>query len=383
MEVSQLRKLFKEHFAQEPLLVRAPGRINIIGEHTDYNDGFVLPAAIDKEIRFAIALNHERIVNVHALNNDQNVSFSVNELSHSALSWPDFFMGVIEVLQEEGVDVPGFNCMFWGDIPIGAGMSSSAALESGVLFALNELLGLSLNSKQMALLGQRAENQFVGVQCGIMDQFASIHGKKGQVFRLDCRDLSYAYFPFSMADHRIVLCNSLVSHSLAESEYNVRRSQCEAGVSILNEQYGGILKLRDVSLSQLSSSKALIDPVVYRRCEFVIEENDRVARACMALSQGDLKGLGQLVNESHHGLQHQYEVSCPELDFLAEKARNMEGVLGSRMMGGGFGGCTLNIVEKDQVDRFTSAISSDFYQAYQQDLPVYVMKLVKGVGLIK
>ena len=378
--INNLRQQYQSMFEGEPVWVRAPGRINLIGEHTDYNEGFVLPAAIDKHIFMVAGPAEGSQVKLISADLDQQFEFDLHDLQSSDLGWPNYIMGVVQSLQDHGYQIGAFNCIFGGDIPIGAGLSSSAALESSTLFALNELYQLGINSFEMAKLGQYAENKFVGVQCGIMDQFASIHGKADHVIQLDCRSLGYALFPLHMKDHIIALCNTQVSHSLASSEYNTRREQCEAGVAILQQHYPEIKSLRDVNIDQLTAHQAEMDPIVFQRCEYILEENQRVNLATRLLEANDLAGFGKRMYESHEGLQHKYEVSCPELDFLVDATRDKAYVWGARMMGGGFGGCTINLVEEKAIDTFCKEMAAAFQQEYKQDLPIYLAKIVDGVS---
>ena len=372
---------FRQRFGYAPLLVRAPGRVNLIGEHTDYNGGFVLPAAIDKEIIFAVGLNGGPAIRLVA--HDLGETFelaSAAEISPSTTHWANYLLGVAAQLQLRGIAVPGFDCVFGGTIPVGAGMSSSAAVECGLAFALNQLLRAGLGTMELARLAQQAEHTYAGVQCGIMDQFASLFGRSGQVVRLDCRSLDYAYFPFDTAACRIVLCNSGVKHSLASTAYNTRRQECEQGVAALQRHYPQVHSLRDATLAQLETHRAEFDPVVFRRCAYVVQENARVEAACRHLEAGDLAAFGQQMYASHAGLRDDYEVSCPELDALVAAAQGQPGVFGSRMMGGGFGGCTINLVAPDKVDSFVASVSAAYEQQFGRKPETYQTSIVGGVG---
>ncbi|UOQ73127.1 galactokinase [Hymenobacter cellulosilyticus] len=372
---------FHQRFGTDPLLVRAPGRINLIGEHTDYNAGYVLPAAIDKEMYFAVALNQQHTIRLHAYDLNQSEEVAVDAVAPSETQWANYLLGVVAQLQQRGVQVPGFDCVFGGTVPAGAGLSSSAAVECGMLFALNTLLQAQLEPMQIAKLGQAAEHEYAKVMCGLMDQFASVFGQAGQVVRLDCRSLDYEYFPFDTTACRIVLCNSGVKHSLASSEYNTRRQECEQGVAVLRRHYPEVQTLRDVTLEQLEAHRDELGPVVYRRCSYVVEENQRVIETCRLLTQNDLSGVGQQMYASHAGLSEKYEVSCKELDVLVEIAQTTPGVYGSRMMGGGFGGCTINLVATEQVADFVQHMKTQYQQQLGLPLETYEATIVDGVGL--
>lgn len=379
--ISQVKEKFRQHYKQEPLIITSPGRINLIGEHTDYNEGFVLPAAIDKKIVYAIALNGTDTCRAFALFNNEEASFSLQHLKHGK-GWINYLMGVVYQLQQHGYEVKGFDCVISGDIPIGAGMSSSAAVEGGLIFGLDHLLHFGLERMQMAKIGQLAEHTFPGVKCGIMDQFANLHGQKDKVMLLDCRSLEYQYFPFEFSrDYKVVLCNSMVHHSLASSEYNVRRAQCEEGVELLKAFLPGINSLRDVTSAQVEQYKDRLPSKVYDRCLFVTQENERVEKACSHLQQHNLEEVGRLMYASHEGLSSLYEVSCPELDFLASLAKERPEVAGARMMGGGFGGCTINLVKTDKVEDFISFIRSRYNDAFGKVLEIYVTAIEDGVSV--
>ena len=376
--LQETRDQFQQLFGQTPLLVSSPGRINLIGEHTDYNDGFVMPAAIDKRIIYAVALNGSDDCHAYAAFNGEHVSFNLNAVKPTP-GWINYLMGVVDQLQKRGFKVPGFNCVIAGDVPVGAGLSSSAAVEGGLVAALDHLMGYALSRMDMALIGQKAEHTFPGVQCGIMDQFANLHGKKDQVMLLDCRDLSYTYFPFNFPDQKIVLCNSMVHHSLASSEYNVRRAQCEAGVKVLQAQYPQVKSLRDADIRMLGSVKDKMEPIVYQRCLYVVEEIARVQHAGILLQEGKLKEFGALMYATHDGLSRLYEVSCPELDFLVSLARQRSEVAGARVMGGGFGGCTINLVQEDKVEGYIAFIKERYQQEYGKEPEIYVTSIENGV----
>jgi len=374
---------FQERFDHAPLLVRAPGRVNLIGEHTDYNDGFVLPGAIDKEIYFAVGLNGTTQARLYAFDLDEDYEAEVADVKKGKTMWANYLKGVIAQFQKRGLTVPGFDCVFGGTIPIGAGLSSSAAVECGLAFALDHLMETHLDRMTLAHMAQKAEHEFAGVQSGLMDQFASLFGRPGEVVRLDCRSLDYEYLPFDTAACRIVLCNSGVKHSLASSEYNLRRQECEQGVTILKQHYPEINSLRDATLQQVEAHRDELGDVVYRRCKYVVQENFRVEAACQHLKDGDLTAFGQEMYASHAGLRDDYEVSCRELDVLVQIAKALPGVYGSRMMGGGFGGCTINLVATEHVENFVQHASQDYHRFLGLPLETYQTTIVGGVEIIK
>ncbi|WP_210463547.1 galactokinase [Rufibacter roseolus] len=381
--VQDIITTFQKLYNQEPIVIRSAGRVNLIGEHTDYNEGFVLPAAIDKELYFAIAPNGTTSMRAYSFDLHEKSTFNLEQVAPTQTAWANYLLGVVAQLQKAGHTVPGFDLVFGGNIPMGAGLSSSAAVECGLAYALNHLFGFGLGKMDLVKMAQKAEHEYAGVMCGIMDQFASMFGKRNHVIRLDCRSLEYEYFPFDMRDYRLVLCDTQVKHSLASSEYNTRRQECEAGVTILQKHYPQVNSLRDVTLEMLESQKDEFDAVVYRRCTYVVQENLRVEQACLDLERGDLEAFGQKMFASHQGLQHDYEVSCPELDFLAQVARGCEGVLGARMMGGGFGGCTINLVRLSGLEKFTETVEKAYLQQFNRSLPIYIARIVDGTGLVQ
>ena len=376
---------FQQIFGKTPsFVVRAPGRINLIGEHTDYNHGFVLPAAIDKAIYFAIAPRTDHTCKVYAADLNDTFEFSLDALNKCPKSWANYLIGVTSELIVEGYTIPsGFEVAFGGDVPNGAGLSSSAAVESGMGWALSELFGFTIPRLQLALVAQRAEHHFAGLQCGIMDMFASIHGKANSVIRLDCRDLTFEYFPFDFENYQLVLCNSGVKHTLADSAYNTRRQECEQGVSILQRFYPTIASLRDVSLAQVEAYKADFPENVYRRCRYVTGEIERVVSACEDLKRGDLVAFGEKMYETHSGLSKDYEVSCVELDFLVEQTVPLNEVLGSRLMGGGFGGCTIKNVETSQVNSFIEKMTVAYQKRFGKKLVSHVVGITEGVARLE
>ena len=360
-QLRTIRKEFVERYHQEPLLVRSPGRINLIGEHTDYNNGYVMPAAIDRELIFAVAWASDEYASLYSVKHGEGVTLDVGNPEKIAEPlWPNYLLGVARQFVDKGYPLKPFHCVVGGDVPTGAGLSSSAALECGFAFALNLLHDFSIPKLELVHMAQWAEHHYAGVKCGIMDQFASMMGLEGHAFVLDCRSLSYNYFPIDLHDYSIVLCDSTVKHSLADSAYNKRREECEEGVAILKQFDSSIQSLRDVNFKMLDTHRDQLSEKVYNRCEYVVQENSRVLAAAEDLSKNNLKSFGQKMFASHEGLSKKYEVSCPELDFLVDQARSVRGVLGARMMGGGFGGCTINLVAKDEIDSFISA-TADAY----------------------
>ena len=378
-----LASTFRGTFGETPTLIQSPGRVNLIGEHTDYNEGFVLPAAIDKAIYLAVGPRSDQ--KLHFISADLNRTFegSLTDIKHSTESWANYLLGVVEQVQRE-TDLPGgLNVVFGGTIPIGSGLSSSAALENGVVVALNHLYKLGMEPVPMALLSQRAENQFVGVQCGIMDQFASMMGRAGHVIKLDCRSLDYAYAPLAMDGFRIVLCDSQVKHALADTEYNIRRQECEAGVAIVRAAVGDqVRSLRDVSLEMLDRYVRDQEPLLYRRCAYVLLENQRLLNGVVHLEAGDIEAFGQLMYESHEGLSKWYEVSCPELDTLEDIARAHPGVLGARMMGGGFGGCTINLVREESLADFEQVVQAKYLERTGKQTLIHTCRIENGTHLV-
>ncbi len=379
--IQQIKDTFQQKFGEDYTLVQSPGRVNLIGEHTDYNDGFVLPAAIDKTMILAMAANNLGKCRIYSVDMEESFETDLKEnFQKNGQSWVNYILGSVDQLEKSGFEVGGFDCVFGGNIPIGAGLSSSAALEGGIIYGLAKLFGFDLSKMDMALMGQRVENEFVGVQCGIMDQFVNIHGKHGHALKLDCRSLEFELYPFRRTDIHIILCDTGIRRELADSEYNIRRSQCEEGVRILQQHCEGteIESLRDVDHELLRTYRDKFEPVVYKRCKYVLDENKRVHDACDDLLNDDFESFGQRMYASHAGLRDQYEVSCRELDTLVEIAEESEGVLGARMMGGGFGGCTINLVEEEATDRFKDRIQSRYQKAVGSDIEMHQASLSGG-----
>ncbi len=358
--------------ASYDIVVNSPGRINIIGEHTDYNNGFVLPTAIDKKIQFKFRKNNsENLCQVKSEDFDTEFSFDLTKIAKSNTQWENYILGVIYEIQQLTDKLRGFDCVLQSDIPIGSGISSSAALECGLAFGLNELFDLQLTKLQIVELSQRAEHNYVGTKCGIMDQFASVMSIDGHVILLDCKSLEYTHVPIEIAPYKLVLLNTNVSHNLASGEYNTRRNQCEEGVSIIHSKYSKVTSLRDVSMEMLREFKLDLSPIVYNRCTYVVQEIERTLKAVEALKNNNLVDLGRYMYETHHGLQNLYQVSCKELDFLVDFSKKYDQVLGARVMGGGFGGCTINLIHEDAIAEFTEAVSKAYFDAFEIKLTAF------------
>lgn len=378
----QVEKIFRKHFGEPALVVRSPGRINLIGEHTDYNLGFVLPAAIDRAIYIAIRKRTDREVHLVAGDLDETATASLDALSRTGQHWPDYILGVADQFQKAGLSFGGFDAVLMGDVPLGAGLSSSAAVECATAFALNELFGLNLQRLPMAQYAQHAENDFVGLKCGIMDQFASMFGKKEQLIKLDCRSLEYAYMPFSYDDISILLFDTGVKHSLASSAYNTRREECEAGVATLQKKYPGVKSLRDATPGMVEELLAQGDQNIYKRCKYVVEEIGRLQHGCDDLLRHDLVSFGRRMFETHEGLSRLYEVSCPEADALVGMVREDEAVLGARMMGGGFGGCTINLVKKERAEGLVRRVTAMYIEQFRLELKTYAVSIAEGTSVV-
>lgn len=364
---------FTKRFGQEGVFYASAGRINLIGEHTDYNGGYVFPGAIDKVIMAEIAPNDTDKVRVYSIDIDEYVEFGLNEEDAPTQSWARYIFGVCREILKRGGSVKGFDAVFAGNVPLGAGLSSSAALESCFAFALNDMFNdNSIDKFELARIGQSTEHNYCGVNCGIMDQFASVMGQKGKLMRLDCRSMEFEYFPFNPEGYELVLLDSAVKHELADSPYNKRRASCERVAKRL-----GLETLRDATMTMLKAIRTDITAEDYFRAKFVIEEKDRVLAVCDALNAGDYETVGQKMYETYHGLSDDYEVSCEELDFLNDIAREC-GVTGSRIMGGGFGGCTINLVKKDLLDKFVETAKVKFNEKYGHEPKVYPVVISDG-----
>jgi len=363
------------------VFVESPGRINLIGEHTDYNHGFVMPTAIDKKIYFELRKNDTPTsCSIYSETFNYRLHFDLKIIEKSLSTWENYILGVINELQKRGKKLEGFDCYIKSDLPIGAGISSSAALECGLASGLNELFGLNLSKQEIVDLSQAAENNFVGSQCGIMDQYASVMSKKDHLILLDCLSLEAEFIPANFKSCKILLINSKVFHSIADGEYNTRRKECESALEIIQNQNEEVKTLRDVTLELLNSCKSRLSEKQYQRVLYVLQENKRVLSAADLLKSGELKSFGKLMVQSHYGLRDLYEVSCKELDFLVKFSEEKDFIYGSRMMGGGFGGCTINLIEEAHIADFSEEITI----AYQKEFNIKpeMITVVPGEGTI-
>ena len=370
---NKISEAFASHFGGEGTFYTSAGRINLIGEHTDYNGGFVFPGAIDKVIMAEIRPNGTEKVNLHSVDLNDSASFGLNEADAPSQQWARYIFGVCRETIKRGGSVKGFDAVFAGNVPLGAGLSSSAALESCFAFAVNDLFNDNTIDKfELAKIGQSTEHNYCGVNCGIMDQFASVFGKKDCLIRLDCRSLEYEYFPFKIDGYKLVLVDSVVKHELVDSPYNKRRESCERVAKRL-----GLETLRDADMEMLDAVKADISAEDYMRARFVIGEKERVLGVCDSLNRGDIATVGRLMYETHEGLSKDYEVSCEELDFLNDVAKEC-GVTGSRIMGGGFGGCTINLVPDEIHDKFIETVTAKFNERYGHEPKIYDVVISDG-----
>jgi len=375
----QLLETFRARFGMPATLYRAPGRVNLIGEHTDYNDGFVLPAAIQFYCWVAAASRDDNKLAIHSENFNQTMDVSFDFISPKGKGhWSNYPFGVAWTLRGAGKRLHGANLLIAGDVPLGAGLSSSAAIEVAVGFALLDQSGLVGDLSELARLCQKAENEFAGARVGIMDQFVSCHGRASHALLLDCRSLEFKPVKLPQ-DIQLVICNTMVKHEIASGEYNRRRAECEEGLRVLLKVLPEIRALRDVTLAQLETHRALLDPTVYSRCRHVVTENDRTQEAIRALNSENLSVFGGLMRESHRSLRDDYEVSCRELDLLVEIASAQPGVIGARMTGGGFGGCTISLVESASVNAFQKNVASRYHAQTGLKPEIYVSPAVDGV----
>lgn len=374
---------FEQSFGSVPQkVVLSPGRINIIGEHVDYNDGYVLPAAIDKVICFAFEKSNSSKSKVIAI--DLNEEFEIDltqEITLSDVVWTNYIRGVIKQLQDNGFSFEGFNCVFSSNIPVGSGLSSSAALECGMLFGIAALFNLTITKVDIALMGQKAEH-WVGINCGIMDQFSSVHGLENKVIKLDCNTLEFEYHDANFKDYSLVLFDSNVKHSLFTSEYNTRRIECEEGLSIIKNNFPEVKSFRDCTEEQILSIRDKMNETVFKRVHFVVKEIGRVTKACEALDNGNIELLGQLLFETHYGLSQEYAVSCEELDMLVDTAKADDNVIGSRLMGGGFGGCTINLIKKGHENEVKNKFANLYLDIFGIELRFYDVKIANGTTLL-
>jgi len=382
MNTSLIKEKFASLYGGGGVMYSSPGRINIIGEHTDYNGGFVLPGAIDKAMYCEIKPNGTNKVRAFALDLNETCEFGLEENDKPTQQWACYIFGMCREIAKKGKHVQGFDTVFAGDVPLGAGMSSSAALESCFGFALNEIFNLGFTLMEIALMGQATEHNYVGIKCGIMDQFASCHGKEGYLMRMDCRSLEFEYIPFNPKGYKVVLINTCVEHNLAVGgQYNKRRASCERVVAEIAKTHPEVKLLRDASMDKLIAVKDKVNAVDYMRSEFVIEEIQRLLDACAAMEKGDYETVGQKMFETHEGLSRKYSVSCAELDYLITMAKGC-GVTGARVMGGGFGGCTINLVKEELYDSFLAKTLTAYKNEYGIDAKVYDVVISNGARKI-
>ena len=377
MTIEQLKDTFKQRFGNEGVVYTSPGRINLIGEHTDYNGGFVFPGAIDKGIYACIRLNGTNKVRAYSIDKEEYCEFGMNEEDHPHLHWANYIFGVCREIIKRGYQLEGFDAVFYGDVPIGAGMSSSAALESTIAFALNDMLNLGIDKFELARIGQATEHNYCGVKCGIMDQFASLFGKKGHLMRLNCATMEFEYFPFNPQGYKVVLLDTVVKHTLASSAYNRRRESCENACAHIAAKHPEVKYLSDATLAMLNEIDVEIPAEDYMRAEYVIGEKQRVLDVCDALEKGDYVTVGERMYGTHYGMSKLYEVSCEELDFLNDIAKEC-GVTGSRVMGGGFGGCTINLVKDGLYDSFVKTAKEKFTAKFGHEPKVYDVVISDG-----
>ena len=382
MDTRIIEEKFKSLFGNDYMVYTSPGRINLIGEHTDYNGGFVFPGAIDKGIYAAINPNGTDKVRAYSLDYDGQVEFGMNEEDAPQESWARYIFGVCREMKKRGFEPKGFDTVFVGDVPLGAGMSSSAALESTFANALNDIFNLNIDRFELARIGQSTEHNYCGVKCGIMDQFASVFGKKGHLMRLNCATMEFEYFPFNPEGYKVVLLDTVVKHELASSAYNKRRESCENACAHIKARHPEVNYLSDATMAMLDEVKAEISEEDYMRAVYVIGEKQRVLDVCEALEKGDYETVGDRMFGTHYGMSKEYEVSCEELDFLNDVAKQC-GVTGSRVMGGGFGGCTINLVKEDLYDNFIATAKKEYLAKYNREPKVYDVVISDGARRIK
>jgi galactokinase len=383
--IQQTTEHFEKITQKKPdFIFLSPGRINIIGEHIDYNDGFVMPAAINKYICFAISKNENSQCTLVAKDLNDTYIFDIDdELKPIDKMWANYILGVLQQLKQKGLPMSGFTIVFSSTIPMGAGLSSSAALECGIGYAMNKMFHLGLTKEDIALIGQKAEHTFAGVNCGIMDQFASVFGKKNSVIKLDCNTLEYEYYKADFKKYSLLLLDSNVKHTHLTSGYNVRRQEVELGLSIIKQHFPEVKTFRNCTENMIIELKDTLDETVFKRCHFVVNEIQRVKEAAEALNHSDFKKLGELMSKTHEGLSKDYEVSCEEIDFLVDAVQHEKTVLGARMMGGGFGGCSINLIEKGAEAKLIEKIAEHYQKAFGIELKAYKVKISKGTSLYK
>ena len=365
------------------LTVKAPGRINLIGEHTDYNEGFVMPAAIQKAATVYIEKREDSTIHLFAEDLKESYTLNLDTVTKSSKDWANYIIGVIAQFQKVVTIPKGFTLRLKSDVPIGAGLSSSAAIECAVAFAINELFSLGLDRMQLTKMAQKAEHEYAGVLCGIMDQFASMFGKKDQVILLDCKTMHYQYYPLKLSNYDIVLLDTQIKHALASSEYNTRRAECEQGISLIQQRYPSTKSLREVSMDMLNECVDSSQMTkVYNRCKYVIAEIERTQAAAKDLQKGQLAAFGQKMFATHDGLSALYEVSCPELDFLVKELKDNPNIIGARMMGGGFGGCTINLIKKEATASVVQKLVASYHKTFQKNLLSYEVNIDDGASIL-
>jgi galactokinase len=379
----QVLSTFKEIYGGDCLVIKSPGRINLLGEHVDYNDGFVMPASINYATFFCVAPSATDTTEIYSIKYNDYFQVDLENIGRvNTPHWVNYLLGVIRRLQDNGHSIKPFNCVFGGDIPMGAGLSSSASMECGFAYAIDQINELHLDKIELIKTAQWSEHNFVGVNCGIMDQFASVMGEDDKVIVLDCRSLEFSYSPFKLTDHTLILCDTKVKHSLVDSQYNRRREECEHGLRIVQNNFPLVKSFRDVTEEMLHTCTSLFPQHVFNRCLYVVQEIKRVKDATEDLRQLRLADFGKKMFATHDGLSTLYEVSCAELDFLVDEAKRNKAVLGARMMGGGFGGCTINIVEKNAVADFLQRVKESYHEAFGFAMIPYQVTIEKGTHLV-
>lgn len=380
MIVETIRKQFVEIYNEVPSVYSSPGRINLIGEHIDYNDGFVLPASINNSIYIAVTKRKDSLIKLFSNNYNQSIELDLKDIK-PIKGWGTYILGVLYQFVSAGYPLSGVNILISGDIPIGAGLSSSAAIECAIAYSINDLFKFKLDRITLINMAQKAEHEFAGVKCGIMDQFATMMGRKDHVIKLDCKKMDYEYIPLLLQEFEIVLFDSNVKHELAFSEYNKRRSECDAGFFEIQKFFPSVTSFRDVTIDMLNNS-LFENKIIYNRCRYVIEENIRVIEACKDLKKNNLIEFGKKMYDTHKGLSKLYDVSCEEIDFLIDEVKDSLSVIGARMMGGGFGGCTINLVKSEDVDNIIKSLSISYNKKTKKDLTAHKIKIIDGTSKI-
>ncbi|MDN5213077.1 galactokinase [Fulvivirgaceae bacterium BMA12] len=382
MFVKKVEKRFKSLFSTTPEFFRSPGRINLIGEHTDYNNGYVMPATVDRQMVFAVAKNQSDVGRVHSLNLDESFEFNVDGFEESPISWANYVLGVVNELRKDGLIIGGFDCVFGGDIPMGAGMASSVAIQCGVGYFLNHLFELGLSRLEIAQYALKAENEYVGIPGSIPAHFANMFGKTNHFIKLDCQSLDHEFIEMNRPNYRIILFDSQVKNSQMDVHLSRRKKECEEGVAVIKKYFPEVSSLRDCRSDMLLKCKDELGPILYRRCDFVVRENQRVVEGSEDIVKNRMEAFGQKMFDSHLGLKNDYEVSCDPLDFLVNEVTKYKSVLGARMTGPGFGGCTINLVKDYDREEFISEIQKRYKKYFRKDLLVYKVKIAKGTGLV-